>query len=99
MNFDIVHFNLHKTFTTPHGGGRPGAGPVGVKKALEPFLPVPLVSLNGRGYHLDYDRPKPIGMVNACYGNFALLVRAYAYILRLDADGLRVVFDRALLNV
>src|SRR5439155_301532 len=98
MNFDIVHFNLHKTFTTPHGGGGPGAGPVGVKKALEPFLPVPLVSLNGRGYHLDYDRPKSIGKVRAWYGNFALLVRAYAYILRMGGDGLREVSDRAVLN-
>src|SRR5207302_327741 len=88
MNFDIVHFNLHKTFTTPHGGGGPGAGPVGVRKALEPFLPVPQVHLNGRGYHLDYDRPKSIGKVRAWYGNFALLVRAYAYILRMGGNGL-----------
>src|SRR5205807_2187221 len=67
-------------------------------KALEPFLPVPLVSLNGRGYHLDYDRPKSIGKVRAWYGNFALLVRAYAYILRMGGDGLREVSDRAVLN-
>src|SRR2546426_641449 len=87
MNFDIVHFNLHKTFTTPHGGGGPGAGPVGVKKPLEPFLPVPGIGLNGRGYHLNYDRPKSIGKVRAWYGDFALLVRAYAYILRIDGDG------------
>jgi glycine dehydrogenase subunit 2 len=98
MNFDIVHFNLHKTFTTPHGGGGPGAGPVGVKKPLEPFLPVPIVQLNGRGYYLDYDRPKSIGKVRAWYGNFALLVRAHAYILRLGADGLREVSERAVLN-
>ena len=98
MNFDIVHFNLHKTFTTPHGGGGPGAGPVGVKKPLEPFLPVPTVQLDGRGYHLDYDRPKSIGKVRAWYGNFALLVRAYAYILRMGGDGLREVSDRAVLN-
>ena len=98
MNFDIVHFNLHKTFTTPHGGGGPGAGPVGVKKPLEPFLPAPQVHLNGRGYHLDYDRPKSIGKVRAWYGNFALLVRAYAYILRMGGDGLREVSERAVLN-
>jgi glycine dehydrogenase subunit 2 len=98
MNFDIVHFNLHKTFTTPHGGGGPGAGPVGVKKALEPFLPVPQIQLNGRGYHLDYDRPKSIGKVRAWYGNFALLVRAYAYILRMGGDGLKEVSERAVLH-
>jgi glycine dehydrogenase subunit 2 len=98
MNFDIVHFNLHKTFTTPHGGGGPGAGPVGVKKPLEPFLPVPLVRLNGMRYHLDYDRPKSIGKVRAWYGNFALLVRAYAYILRMGGNGLKEVSDHAVLN-
>jgi glycine dehydrogenase subunit 2 len=98
MNFDIVHFNLHKTFTTPHGGGGPGAGPVGTKKPLEPFLPVPVIDLNGRGYHLNYDRPKTIGKVRAWYGNFALLVRAYAYILRMGGDGLKEVSDRAVLN-
>ena len=98
MNFDIVHFNLHKTFTTPHGGGGPWAGPVGVKKPFEPFLPVPLVQLNGRGYHLDYDRPKSIGKVRAWYGNFALLVRAYAYILRMGGNGLKEVSERAVLN-
>src|SRR3989449_253815 len=98
MNFDIVHFNLHKTFTTPHGGGGPGAGPVGVKKPLEPFLPVPVIGLNGRGYHLNYDRPKSIGKVRAWYGNFALLVRAYAYILRMGGDGLKEVSERAVLN-
>jgi len=98
MNFDIVHFNLHKTFTTPHGGGGPGAGPVGVKRPLEPFLPMPVIDLNGRGYHLNYDRPKTIGKVRAWYGNFALLVRAYAYIVRMGGDGLKEVSDRAVLN-
>jgi len=98
MNFDIVHFNLHKTFTTPHGGGGPGAGPVGVKKALEPFLPVPVVTFDGKTYHLDYDRPKSIGKVRAWYGNFALLVRAYAYILRQGGNGLEEVSERAVLN-
>ncbi len=98
MNFDIVHFNLHKTFTTPHGGGGPGAGPVGVKKALEPFLPVPVVTFDGAAYHLDYHRPKSIGMVRAWYGNFALLVRAYAYILRQGGDGLTHASEHAVLN-
>ena len=98
MNFDIVHFNLHKTFTTPHGGGGPGAGPVGVKKPLEPFLPVPVVTFDGSAYHLDYHRPRSIGMVRAWYGNFALLVRAYAYILRQGGDGLTRASERAVLN-
>ncbi len=98
MKFDIVHFNLHKTFTTPHGGGGPGAGPVGVKAPLEPFLPVPLVTYDGSMYHLDYHRPKSIGMVRAWYGNFALLVRAYAYILRQGGDGLMRASERAVLN-
>ena len=98
MNFDLVHFNLHKTFTTPHGGGGPGAGPVGVTKALEPYLPYPIVAFDGRRYHLDYDRPKSIGKVRAWYGNFALLVRAYAYILRQGGDGLTATAERAVLN-
>src|SRR2546427_228987 len=80
MGFDIVHFNLHKTFTTPHGGGGPGVGPVGVKKILEPFLPVPRITFDGTRYGLDYAQPKSIGKVRAWYGNFALILRAYAYI-------------------
>ena len=98
MNFDIVHFNLHKTFTTPHGGGGPGAGPVGVKTPLEPFLPVPVIRSDGHAYRLDYDRPKTIGKVRGWYGNFALLVRAYAYILRQGGDGLTRASERAVLN-
>ena len=98
MNFDIVHFNLHKTFTTPHGGGGPGSGPVGVRKPLEAYLPYPLIAFDGARYHLDYDRPKSIGKVRAWYGNFALLVRAYAYILRLGSDGLTEAAERAVLN-
>jgi len=98
MNFDIVHFNLHKTFTTPHGGGGPGAGPVGVTRRLEPFLPVPVIARDGERYHFDYNRPKSIGKVRAWYGNFALLVRAYAYILRMGGDGLKEVSERAVLN-
>ena len=98
MNFDIVHFNLHKTFTTPHGGGGPGSGPVGVKEPLEPYLPVPVIKQEDGVYHLDYDKPKTIGKVHAWYGNFAMHVRAYAYILRMGGDGLTRVSERAVLN-
>ena len=98
MGFDILHLNLHKTFTTPHGGGGPGVGPVGVKKHLAPYLPVPIVAYDGVRYTLEYDRPKSIGKVRAWYGNFALLVRAYAYILGQGSDGLKWVTDRAVLN-
>ncbi|HTY47185.1 MAG TPA: aminomethyl-transferring glycine dehydrogenase subunit GcvPB [Methanomassiliicoccales archaeon] len=97
MDFDIVHFNLHKTFATPHGGGGPGAGPVGVRERLIPFLPVPrIVERNGH-YRLDYDRPDSIGKVRASHGNFAVLVRAYAYILK-HGSGLKEVSERAVLN-
>jgi len=98
MGFDIVHFNLHKTFTTPHGGGGPGAGPVAVKRHLEPYLPVPVVAKVEGTYRLDYDRPKSIGKVRAWYGNYGLLLRAYGYILAQGADGLAAVTDRAVLN-
>ena len=98
MDFDIVHFNLHKTFATPHGGGGPGAGPVGVRKRLEPFLPVPRVVREEERYYLDWDRPQSIGKVRSFYGNFAVLVRAYAYILKQGGNGLREVSDRAVLN-
>jgi glycine dehydrogenase subunit 2 len=98
MDFDIVHFNLHKTFATPHGGGGPGAGPVGVTRKLEPFLPVPRVVLEEERYFLDWDRPQSIGKVRSFYGNFAVLVRAYAYILKQGGNGLREVSERAVLN-
>ncbi len=98
MGFDIVHFNLHKTFATPHGGGGPGAGPVGVVAALADYLPVPLVVRDGDAYRLDYDRPKSIGKVRSFYGNFGILLRAYAYILYHGADGLRRNAERAVLN-
>jgi glycine dehydrogenase subunit 2 len=88
MGFDAVHMNLHKTFTTPHGGGGPGAGPVGVKKELEPFLPIPTVERGDGRFRLDYERPRSIGRVRSFYGNFAILVRAYSYILAMGADGL-----------
>jgi glycine dehydrogenase subunit 2 len=98
MDFDIVHFNLHKTFATPHGGGGPGAGPVGVKARIEPFLPVPRVVERNGAFHFDYDRPDSIGKVRAFHGNFAALVRAYAYILRKGGNGLQQASERAVLN-
>src|SRR3989442_4094178 len=98
LGFDVCHFNLHKTFTTPHGGGGPGAGPVGVKAHLEPFLPVPVVTRDGDAYALDDKRPKSIGKLQAFWGNFGMLVRAYTYIRTMGADGLRSVSDNAVLN-
>jgi glycine dehydrogenase subunit 2 len=98
LGFDVCHFNLHKTFTTPHGGGGPGAGPVGVKAHLEPFLPVPVVTQTGDRYALDWKRPKSIGKLLAFWGNFGMLVRAYAYIRTMGGEGLRAVSENAVLN-
>ncbi len=98
MGFDLVHLNLHKTFSTPHGGGGPGSGPVGVKEDLADFLPAPLVAKKEAGYYLDDDRPLSIGRVKAFYGNFAVIVRAYAYIRSNGAEGLRRVAEAAVLN-
>lgn len=99
MGFDVVHLNLHKTFTTPHGGGGPGAGPVGVKEVLAPFLPTPIVKREADGtYRLDSDRPYSIGRVKGFYGNFLILVRAYAYIRTMGPDGLRQVSEDAVLH-
>ena len=99
MGFDVVHFNLHKTFSTPHGGGGPGAGPVGVKKILEPFLPIPVVVQNESGlYCFAEERPLSIGRMHAFYGNFGVLVRAYAYILTMGAEGLKQASEDAVLN-
>ncbi|MCL5038601.1 MAG: aminomethyl-transferring glycine dehydrogenase subunit GcvPB, partial [Firmicutes bacterium] len=98
MGFDVVHFNLHKTYGTPHGGGGPGSGPVGVKKDLAPFLPVPLVDFDGNRYHLNYDLPLSIGKVRSFYGNFGVIVKAYAYIRAHGAEGLRKVSEDAVLN-
>lgn len=98
MGFDIVHLNLHKTFATPHGGGGPGAGPVCASKRMEEYLPVPLVEYDGSRYFLEYGRPKSIGLVRGFYGNISVLIRAYAYIRLLGADGLREVSERAVLN-
>jgi glycine dehydrogenase subunit 2 len=88
MGFDAVHMNLHKTFTTPHGGGGPGAGPVGVKADLVPFLPTPTVERENGHLKLDFKRPQSIGRVRSFYGNFGMLVRAYAYIVAMGGDGL-----------
>ncbi len=95
---DVLHLNLHKTFSTPHGGGGPGAGPVAVKKHLEPFLPVPRLKREGGLWRWDYDRPQSIGRVRAFYGNFGVLVRALAYILAHGGEGLRRATLDAILN-
>src|SRR5204862_386342 len=97
MGFDVVHINLHKTFSQPHGGGGPGGGPIAVTSALEPFLPVPAVVRNGDGFGLDYDRPKSIGKVRAFTGPFGVFVRSYAYI-RAYGPGLREMSEAAVLN-
>jgi glycine dehydrogenase subunit 2 len=98
MGFDIVHINIHKTFGTPHGGGGPGAGPVGVSKELSKFLPIPRITFEGNRYHLDYDRPASVGKVRSFYGNIAVLLRAYAYILSLGAEGLKEAAEVSVLN-
>lgn len=98
MGFDIVHLNLHKTFSTPHGMGGPGSGPIGVKAPLAPYLPVPVVRKFGEKYELDYNLPKSIGMVRTFYGNFLVLVKAYTYILTMGGKGLKHVSDMAVLN-
>jgi glycine dehydrogenase subunit 2 len=99
FGFDIVHLNLHKTFATPHGGGGPGAGPVGVKEKFLPYLPISIVVKRNDGtYALEYDRPKSIGYIAPFYGNFGVVVRAYVYILMLGKEGLRHVAETAVLN-
>ncbi len=96
---DVMHLNLHKTFSTPHGGGGPGSGPVACKKILEPFLPVPVLAAKPDGsLALDYERPQSIGRVKAFYGNFGMFVRALAYIMANGCDGLRQTTEDAVLN-
>jgi glycine dehydrogenase subunit 2 len=95
---DVMHLNLHKTFSTPHGGGGPGSGPVACTAALEPFLPRPVVVKRGEGFHLDWDRPQSIGKVHAFFGNFAMLVRAMTYCFSHGADGLKAATLRAIVN-
>lgn len=98
MGFDVAHLNLHKTFSTPHGGGGPGAGVLAAGEKLAPYLPVPRVVKEGRKFRLDYNRPKSIGKIKTAFGNFGLDVRAYAYILSLGEEGLKHVARRAVLN-
>ncbi|EHQ91519.1 aminomethyl-transferring glycine dehydrogenase subunit GcvPB [Desulfosporosinus youngiae] len=99
MGFDVVHLNLHKTFSTPHGGGGPGSGPVGVKDFLMPFLPKPMVVRSGDGtFILQNDMPLSIGKVRSFYANFSVVVRAYAYIRGLGGEGLRAASESAVLN-
>jgi glycine dehydrogenase subunit 2 len=98
MGFDVMHFNLHKTFSTPHGGGGPGAGPVGVKAHLAPYLPVPMVERDGESYRLNWDLPQSIGKVHGFFGNFGVHVRAYTYIRSLGNSGIRETAEAAVLN-
>ena len=95
---DVLHINLHKTFTTPHGGGGPGSGPVAVKRILEPFLPYPVVGRKSEGYFFDYDRPQSIGKIKAYNGQFGMHVRALCYILANGPEGLKQVSEVAVLN-
>jgi glycine dehydrogenase subunit 2 len=98
MGVDVLHMNLHKTFSTPHGGGGPGAGPVAVKRALSDYLPLPRVTRRGERFELEENGPKSVGRVRSFFGNFGILVRAYAYILSLGGDGLEEASRMALLN-
>jgi len=98
MGFDIVHINVHKTFGTPHGGGGPGAGPVGVCKKLVEFLPVPRITYENKRYRLNYNRPHSMSRIRGFYGNAAVLLRAYAYILSLGREGLKEVAEVSTLN-
>jgi len=99
IGFDVMHINLHKTFATPHGGGGPGAGPVGVSKKLEPYLPISRVmKREDETFYLDYEYPESIGYIASFYGNFAIILRAYAYILLLGKEGLKEVSNNAVLN-
>jgi glycine dehydrogenase subunit 2 len=95
---DVMHLNLHKTFSTPHGGGGPGSGPVAVKAHLAPYLPVPRVTREGERFRLDHDHPRSVGRVRSFYGNFGMFVRAYAFIRALGAVGLREAGESAIVN-
>ena len=98
MDFDVMHFNLHKTFSTPHGGGGPGSGPVGVKEFLEPFLPTPVLKENDGEFYWDRDRPKSIGKIHAFHGNYGVMIRAFSYIRALGKEGLKKTTENAVLN-
>src|SRR5439155_8709912 len=95
---DMQHYNVHKTFTGPHGGGGPGSGPIAVTNKLAPYLPAPLVKKVGNRFQLDYDRPKSIGRVRTFFGNVGILFRGWAYIRTLGPDGLKRVSEHAVLN-
>lgn len=97
MGFDLVHFNLHKTFSTPHGGGGPGSGPVGVKEFLKEYLPHPIVEYDGKKYYLKHDLKNSIGKIKGFYGNFGVIVKAYAYVLTMG-NSLKKVSEIAVLN-
>ncbi len=98
MGFDVVHLNIHKTLSTPHGGGGPGSGPVGVKERLIPFLPVPLVSKEEDRFYLDYDQPETIGKMHSFYGNFGVAIKAYTYMRMMGAEGLKEASTDAVIN-
>jgi glycine dehydrogenase subunit 2 len=95
---DVMHLNLHKTFSTPHGGGGPGSGPVACKAILEPFLPTPVLSRQGDSLTWNFDRPQTVGRVRAYYGNYGMFIRALAYIMANGPDGLRQTTEDAVLN-
>ncbi|MCK4891136.1 MAG: aminomethyl-transferring glycine dehydrogenase subunit GcvPB [Candidatus Pacebacteria bacterium] len=98
MGFDVVQLNLHKTFSTPHGGGGPGSGPVAVKRFLEPFLPIPVIIKKGKKYFPTTDRPQTIGRVKSFYGHITVLIKAYAYIRAMGSAGLKEASENAVLN-
>jgi glycine dehydrogenase subunit 2 len=98
MGFDVMHFNLHKTFSSPHGGGGPGSGPVAVKSLLEPYLPVPLVVKTDAGFHLDHARPKSIGRIHGWHGSFLCILRSYVYLMYYGRERLAQVAENAVLN-
>jgi glycine dehydrogenase subunit 2 len=98
LGFDIVHYNLHKTFSTPHGGGGPGSGPIGVKSHLIDFLPVPVIVKKKNGYKFDFNRPDSIGKIQGFFGNFGVMIKAYIYIRMLSSQGLKRVSENAILN-
>ncbi|RCW40521.1 MULTISPECIES: aminomethyl-transferring glycine dehydrogenase subunit GcvPB [unclassified Halanaerobium] len=98
MDFDVLHFNLHKTFSTPHGGGGPGSGPVGVKDFLAPYLPKPVLKKGKDSYFWDNDRPDSLGKVHAFYGNYGVMLRAWSYIITIGGKGLKKTTENAVLN-
>ncbi|ACB86299.1 aminomethyl-transferring glycine dehydrogenase subunit GcvPB [Natranaerobius thermophilus] len=98
MGFDVVHLNLHKTFSAPHGGGGPGSGPIAVKKELEPYLPVPDIKKQGDKFVLDYDVPNTIGKVHGYYGNINVIIKSYSYMRYMGMEGLKQVSSDAVLN-